>query len=725
MRPLPIAALLTVTLAACGAEPPEQFEVISREVTWRSIGAATETRTPIGASWSMDGAGSEQAWREESLADGSLVLTGPDDTAVFPEVHHALALSITVNAPCTLSVAWRDRGQEFADDRRISGMSLAPGADARQFLVMLSDLRGVADAPDAEDGVESFELRIAAEGGGAPDVELHALSLMTDYDTHRGDTLAERRLRSNGVSRQGVAARVPGRLTGRLRMARGDRIRLGLALVGTNEPLDVRVVVGTETRSLRCTPNAGWTEVALDVTTDGIDSLVVEVEHAPDPTAVLLIGGLLHLRPAAQVLPDVILYVEDTLRADRLGTYGYARPTDPNLQRIAGEGAVFELAFATSNWTRPSSSSLMTSLTPSAHGNQTHEQRIPRGLETLAETLAAAGYATLSFVSNYHAGEWSGLAQGFDVHSEPAAFGLPLAPDTLTSARIHGPLASALASYEGVRVFVLVHSLDPHAPYAPPPEAVAALHEATFDIMAVGEETELSQQSRNYDAEIRHNDDWLGRLDQELSARGRQADTLLIFTSDHGEGFGEHGSTDHHRTLYQEELAVPLVLRWPAAIPAGLRIDQAVSLIDVAPTITGLIGVDAPPGWQGRDLSAQLLGDPTATHEVTPRPILIETIAPDDQPLPGRHLAVVLFPHKLIVRVTDDRAQARQLFDLVADPDERRDLIGDPARAELVTRLAAVAQQAIDAGPRIVDEETLVPMGAAMREWMEEMGYLR
>lgn len=717
---LPVALL---ALASCGDKPAGQYEVISREFTWRAIDDPSVERSPLGASWFISGSDTEDAWRKETLADGSLVLTGPHDRAVFPDVHHALALRVVAKSECTLTVAWRDIGQDFSDERRVAGLSLEPGDEARSFLIRLSDLRGVGDAPDAEDGVEAFELRIEAKGGGKPDVELRSVSLITDYDTHRGEAFSQARLRSNGVLRNGVAARVPGRIAAKLDTRRGDRVHVGLALVGTDTPLDVRVSAGTQSRAVHCGPGAGWTDVSLDIVDNGVDSVVFEVMDAPDPNAVLLIGGLLHLRPATEVLPDVILYVEDTLRADRLGTYGYARPTDPHLQRIADAGVVFERAFATSNWTRPSSSSLMTSLVPSAHGNQTHERRIPRGLDTLAETLAAHGYATLSFISNYHAGEWSGLEQGFDVHSEPSAFGLPLAPDTLTSARIHKPLAKALAAYEGVRLFVLVHSLDPHAPYQPPQESVAALHADRRDTPLVSEETLASPESRDYDAEIRHNDDWLMHLDEELVARGRLADTLLVFTSDHGEGFGEHGHTDHHKTLYQEELAVPLVVRWPANIPAGLRIAEPVSLIDVAPTITGLIGVPAPAAWQGRDLSARLLG--TRTQAGAPRPILIETIAAEDQPVPGQRMAVVLHPHKLILRVRDGRAEPLQLFDLQADPTEQRNLADDAALTGLVARLAAVAQQALDDGPLITDEDTRVPMGAAMRDWMAEMGYLR
>jgi len=717
-----VVALLALALGACSDGPVRQHEVVSREVTW-SPDATRDSHEPLSTTWLIDEFGTDDVWRRETRPDGSIVLTGPHGVPVHPDVHHALLLMAKASGPSEVTVSWRDRGQSFSAERRVSGFAVVPSESVGSYLIPLADLRGVGDAPDAEDGVELFEVHITGEEGGGPSARVFAVGLASEFDRQLVDAPAGMRLRTQGVSRVGLAARVPGRVQARMDMVRGDRVQFGLALIGSDTPLDLIVRIGSETREIRCMPNTGWTDVSMNVPTGQVESIVFDAEGAPDGRAVLLIGGLLHLRPAERVLPDVILYVEDTLRADRLGTYGYARPTDPALQRIAQQGAVFERAFATSNWTRPSSSSLMTSLVPSAHGNQTHQRRIPRGLETLAETLAEQGYATLSFVSNYHAGEWSGLEQGFDVHAEPAAFGLPLAPDTLTSARIHAPLAEALEAYEGVRLFVLVHSLDPHAPYAPPPEAVAALHDDRFDLEPEGSETSWSADSRNYDAEIRHNDGWLARLDEDLDARGRLDDTLFVFTSDHGEGFGEHGHTDHHKTLYQEELAVPLVVRWPAAIPAGLRLVEPVSLIDVAPTITGLLDVPAPDAWKGHDLSARLL-DASASAG-PPRPILIETIAAPDKPNPGRRLAIVLHPHKLIVRVQDGRVAPEQLFDLDADPTERTDLLGDPAWADLVARLAAVAQQAVDDGPLVTDEETLVPMGAAMRDWMAEMGYLR
>ncbi|MHC4845098.1 MAG: sulfatase [Planctomycetota bacterium] len=717
-----VVALSALALGACGDDPAPQLEVVSREVAWTST-ATTLSHEPLSTTWLVGESVRENAWRRESRADGSIVLTGPHGVSVQPDVHHALMLMAQASGPAEVTVSWRDRGQSFSPERRVGGFSVAPSESISSYLIPFADLRGVGDASDAEDGVELFEIRITARDGGAAPVRMSSVGLASEYDRQLVDAPEAMRLRARGVTRVGLAARVPSRVQARMDLARGDSVRFGLALAGTDTPLDLTVRIGSEIRVIHCTPGTGWTEVSMDVPPGSVESIVFDAEAAPDRNAVLLIGGLLHLRPAERVLPDVILYVEDTLRADRLGTYGYARPTDPHLQAIARQGAVFERAFATSNWTRPSSSSLMTSLVPSAHGNQTHRRRIPRGLDTLAETLADEGYATLSFVSNYHAGEWSGLEQGFDVHAEPAAFGLPLAPDTLTSSRIHAPLTEALAAYEGVRLFVLVHSLDPHAPYEPPPEAVAALHDDRLDLEPSGDETTWSADSRNYDAEIRHNDGWLARLDEDLAARGRTDDTLLIFTSDHGEGFGEHGHTDHHKTLYQEELAIPLVVRWPAAIPGGRRLDEPVSLIDVAPTIIGLLGLAAPDAWQGHDVSARLTSPDLP--EDPPRPILIETIAAPDKPNPGRRLAVVLHPHKLIVRVEDDRVVPEELFDLAADPSERTDLLGDRARSHLVARLAAVAQQAVDDGPLITHEETLVPMGPALRDWMAEMGYLR
>ena len=749
--------LLASWVCACGPPPEPRFAVVERSFKW-SAAESRHEHAPLTVTWQPAEPEDAGVWRitrpeagaGESPGKGEgdretlLSAVGPYRFDVHTEVHHGIALRFGPGPAARLSVGWRDGDQKFAPERRVRDLAI-PASDAgRTLLVPVSDLRGLRDASDAEDGVKHFEFVVKAgedaapvpdspvpdaPAPDAPPLELESIALLSDFDDPEGLPFRATRVRAKGVSRTGAALRVPGSASVQVDGRGGDRLHLGLAVVGTDAAFDVRITgTGVDGES-RWTVQPGevWQDIQVGLAPGG-GEVRFSVPDAPDPAGVLLVGGLLHVGQDTSGLPDVVLYVEDTLRADRLGTYGYGRLTDPHLQTIAAGGVVFENAFAPSNWTRPSASSLMTSLVPPAHGNVTHLQRIPQGLETLPEVLAEAGYATVSLISNYHAGAWAGLDQGYDSHAEPGAFGLPLEPATLTSARMHPVFESVLDAYPDVRVAIVMHSLDPHTPYEPPMELVRVLRSGPSDDTAEPpvkpeDRGRWNLQGRKYDAEIQHNDRWLAELDRALTDRGRRDDTLFVFTSDHGEAFGEHGRWEHHETLYQEELAVPLVLRWPGRVPAGRRLPEAVSLVDVAPTVLGLLGLRPPVAWQGYDLSQRVLD--ADSRPGPERPLLIDSVRHAGHPRPGRELAVVLGTTKLVLRVVDEALVPRELYDLASDPAERTNLVGEPAHATQIEQMTAFARRALDEGPLVTDEDTAVAMDPAMREWMREMGYLK
>ncbi len=469
----------------------------------------------------------------------------------------------------------------------------------------------------------------------------------------------------------------------------------------------------------------------------------VAADAAP---AVLLVADALRLAPAATPRPDVVLYLVDTLRADRLGVYGHDRPTDPHLAEIADAGVVVERLTAASNWTRPATTSLLTSLDPPRHGNLTHLDRVSDGVTTLAEALADAGYVTTSFVTNYNAGAWSGLDQGFDEAREPTAHGASAVATTLTSAVLADPLAAFLAEHADEQVFVYVHSMDPHQPYRPPMDDL-------YPIMRNSPEIGRPTDALNYEGEIHHNDRMLARLDEALAASGRADDTLLAVTSDHGEAFGEHGVFAHRSSLHEEQIRVPWVLRWPAGLPAGRRVAGPITHVDVAPTLLGLAGLRAPDDWRGLDLAAFLRGDgpggaapdDSAASDVVggpgARPLVVRSGpgAPDpDRPLlvhtthgtaededAHEEVAVLRGGWKLVAGVLDGDVVPRHLYRLTDDPGERADLVGDPAHAAVRAALARWAEDALREGRAASRSEAAEAMDPERRRWMEEMGYLR
>ena len=324
--------------------------------------------------------------------------------------------------------------------------------------------------------------------------------------------------------------------------------------------------------------------------------------------------------------PNLLLVSIDTLRADHLGAYGYALPTSPVIDaRLADEGVTFTDVYSQSPKTTPSHMTLFTSLYPSVHGVELWENGRPAhvlnpAVHTLAEVLKNAGYATAAFTGGAQIDPARGFDQGFDLYT------------------VGGQRRRALrwlGRHRWERFFVFYHTYDVHDPYLPPDEYIRlfdpdyrgrvldAVHRLRaqggmsvpawegisrrfWDSVDRNDPRDVRFVERLYDAGIRRMDgETIRPLLDRLDQLGLGRDTLVVFTSDHGEAFGEHGQFQHD-DLYAGTLRVPLVLRWPGHLPAGLRIENRVRLIDVMPTILELLGVSGPPSVQGRSVTPLL-----------------------------------------------------------------------------------------------------------------------
>lgn len=789
LRSLSCSALLLMAIAACGepspAAPVGRLAVLQRGLAWERLrgqgsdqpaSALTLAWTaeagldqwtspdgplpsPVAGVLHVDLEAPGQAGSANGSANGSetgkengaalqapgLRLDGPTDTPFDPILHHWLTLRGTTATPLTLRVHWRSRDEAFSEERASAPMSLPASPEPQTWSLPLTTLRAAREAADVSEGVDQFRLVFRAPAGSEGNaLDLESVVLSSDFDAPGDGALPQHRRGVAGVLRDGVALRLPGTLVAEVTPGPHDRLRLGLALAGSAVPVDVtlRDEGGTlEPHTVRCEPGAEWLDVALDLAPlHGRKArLMLEAKDAPTPFATVLVGGVMRLGPDGRDLPDVVFYVEDTLRADHLGTYGHSVATDPHLQRIAQDGAVFEHAFSASSWTRPSVSTIHTSLDPIAHGNLTFGDRVAEPVQTLAETLADAGYLTASFITNYHGGGWSGLDQGFDEAHEPTAHGSTRVTTTLTSAAVAGPIDRFLQEHEGERVYVFVQSLDPHTPYEP----IGADHYALQRGMPAAPEDPVERERADlalrYDAEILHNDRLLQRLDDTLEATGRAANTLFLFASDHGEAFGEHGQMEHRKTLHQEELHVPWVVRWPGVVAPGTRLDAWVGHVDMAPTLLGLLKLDAPESWMGRNLSP-LLRDGTGTSGTTApdltHPLLVHMVHEDEV---QQSIAVLRAPFKLIMPLdaSGEPVGPARLLDLEADPEERVDLIrgeatGDGTGSLTSSQAATIATAMEQWARRTLLESRAIsvpgeaqPMDPAMRDWMREMGYLK
>jgi len=321
--------------------------------------------------------------------------------------------------------------------------------------------------------------------------------------------------------------------------------------------------------------------------------------------------------------PLVLMVVVDTLRPDHLGCYGYPRPTSPRIDAFA-EGAVrFENAFATTSWTKPSVPSIFTGKLPSGHGvfegsSKDEAGKISSDLLsaeefTLAESLKQAGYRTGGFVKNAQLKPFLGFDQGFDHYREGIG----------DAALVH---SAFLEWYDeqreaapGAPLFGYVHVLDVHWPYLPNESAAALfplppgarslskedqkrLRDAVNDGVETLTETDREAIRALYDACIRGYDDRFGELIDALESRGALQDALIVFTSDHGEEFGENGRLGHGHSLCDALLRVPLIVRLPGGDRQGTTNDAMVSLIDLFPTLGARCGAEVPVQLQGQDL---------------------------------------------------------------------------------------------------------------------------
>jgi arylsulfatase A-like enzyme len=310
-----------------------------------------------------------------------------------------------------------------------------------------------------------------------------------------------------------------------------------------------------------------------------------------------------------------------------------------------------------------------------------------------------------------------------DIWCDPPAYGAVHAADSLTSRLIGAPIRQFLEEHRDEQVFVYAHSGDPHVPYDPPADLLASMSEAPVGPGPANIDPNVLADSNRYDAEILFNDGEIGLIDETLATIGRRDDTVFAFVSDHGEGFGEHGTFEHRKLLYQEELHVPLVLRWPDVIPSGQRRTEPVGQIDLAPTLLGLVGAEIPSSWQGRDLSGPLREG--AASSIEQQPLLAHVLHSAPRDGLSDEIAVIWGHHKLIAGVTPDgEVVPRSLHDLRADPGEARDLLGTPEVADLQKAAISWATRRVETSRAAAVPSEADEMDPTKRQWMIEMGYL-
>jgi len=379
--------------------------------------------------------------------------------------------------------------------------------------------------------------------------------------------------------------------------------------------------------------------------------------------------------------PNLVMILVDTLRVDHLGYAGYARNTSPNIDALAAESVFFEDAYAAAPHTPRSIPMLFFSRYPNRLKWYRHNWNYPIVLpENLGffEVLEEAEYKNVGMSSHFYFSEEQGIRQGFTEWDNEGAGSISESNDAIASPQIWAkvePKIEQLARQwrEDKQQFSLfVHLFDPHARWIP---------HAEFDF-GKGKDT-YERHVNAYDSEIAFSDSYVGRIIEKLKAENLYEDTVIVITSDHGEGFNEHGYYFHGQTLYNEILKVPLIIRVPGW--NSRRVKGPVSLVDVAPTLLELFKLSVPPIFEGRSLVEAMLG----RSAVPKRPIFAQLLPYTNWK--EHHEAIILGNEKFIMDLTNG---VEEYYDLADDPGEQENLRDkEQARAdELKAMLEAFMQ---------------------------------
>ncbi len=445
--------------------------------------------------------------------------------------------------------------------------------------------------------------------------------------------------------------------------------------------------------------------------------------------------------------PNVVLIVMDAVRASHLSCYGYHRPTTPFLDQLAEQGILFEQAISPASWTLPSHASMFTGVFPSRHGAHDEHHYLDY-TPTLAEILRTHGYKTAAFCQNPWVSSFTGLDRGFAHFPELSwqrqkgfkrVRGLMIKlSDALTGNLDSGARVTNRAVAAWLRrhareapFFLFIHYLEPHVPYRLP----RAWRNTFLTMGSYSKAVKVNQDRVRYlentvpmserdfgilrdlyDSEIAYLDSVIAQVVRWLREAGQLDDTILIVTSDHGENLGEHNLMGHGLCLYESLIWVPLLVRYPRALPTGVGAGEQVQTLDIFPTVLDLVGIPVGESVQGTSLVA---GDRA-------RPFTIaEMYRPDfdefSHPLPhlDRRLRAIRTARYKFIWSSDGR---HELYDLLSDPDELNNIVGlERATAERLNAMLAEWTQSFEHAHPSADEPEVTP---EVEERLRALGYI-
>jgi len=409
---------------------------------------------------------------------------------------------------------------------------------------------------------------------------------------------------------------------------------------------------------------------------------------------IAVLVGVIALRARTSELRHVVLISIDTCRADYFSSYGYPRPTTPNIDVVGEQATRFETVVSPVPITLPAHSSILTGKVPPAHGvHHNFGYQLANSNRTLAEILSAEGFGTDAIISTFVLHSQFGISQGFDSYYD--TFSAEHQNDHGLERKGGETTLRALDwinKNKDKKSFLFLHYYDPHYDYAPP-EPFAS--EWADDL---------------YAGEIAFTDYCVGQVIDRLKELDMYDSTLLIVTGDHGEMLGEHGENTHTYFIYESAIKVPMIIKLPGQ-RTGITVSEPVGLVDIFPTVCSLLGIDAPSGTQGVDLSAFLRGNIPDNYE---RHLYSESVAP------------TRFSASSLMAISDGRwkyiqAPRAELYDVIADPGEQTNLLEkEPHRVRILEdKLREILEQSVSKDP-----DSRMELDRESIKRLESLGYV-
>jgi arylsulfatase A-like enzyme len=582
------------------------------------------------------------------------------------------------------------------------------------------------DGQDVSVAVDSISIRSAASAGESPRAPA--------YDTLLASVrLGEEERQALALSRRSV-------LRYHVLIPENGMLGVGVGVEGEGEvPFVVEVTKDGEpaAKVLAGTATGAWSDHKADLSQLAGQTVRIDLRADGQGAGRLAWSApriLVPARPERDLQPakNVVVLVIDTLRADKLRPFNpKSRVQAPAIDRFAAEGAVFELAQSPENWTKPAVASILTGLHPQTHQQKTGDAALPGSAVLLSEHLKEHGFATGGFIANGYVSDRFGFDQGWDHYTNY------IREEKSTEAKdVFAEAAAWIEANKDERFFAYIQTIDPHVPYDPPGEYLQMYDASEYhgqvkprmtgDLLekakrrppaVVFDARDKQRIEALHDGEITQHDHFFGGFLDRLSELGLAEDTLVVVTADHGEEFDDHGSWGHGHSVYQELLHVPLMFRLPNRVPAGARVNEAVSTLDVSATVTELLGVPAMEHDEGHTLVGLMLGDAPS------RPTVAFSDFQDDRRV------VTSGRWKLILRGN----LTSTMFDLENDPFERNEI--DASTFPIGQRYARILLGqflgATDRGDWLSAEQRggtqlqreNAPMDDTIREQLRALGY--